>query len=79
MTKLDALSLIGQGLKCLMDSERPCRDKVAAVEYTLDGTTDDCELIVNFVGESDDAGTGRVKKEPACFMVKAEEIEEAID
>ena len=75
MTRQNALSLIGQGLKCLMDSERPCRDNVAAIECTLDGTADDCELIVNFVEETDDTKTGRVKKEPACFMVKAEEIE----
>ena len=75
MTKLDALSLIGQGLRCLMDSERPCRDNVAAIEYTLDGTGDDCELIVNFVEETDDTNTSRVTKDLSCFMVKAEEIE----
>jgi hypothetical protein len=79
MTSLDALSLIGQGLKCLMDSDRPCRDNVAALELAVDGTADDCELIVNFVVEGGDLKTGGVKKARSCFVVKAEEIEELID
>jgi hypothetical protein len=75
MTKLKALSLIGQGLKCLMDSERPCRDNLSAIEYTLDGTAVDCELAVDFVEEIEDEA-GQVEKTRTCFMVKAEEIED---
>jgi hypothetical protein len=74
MTKLEALSLIGQGLKCLMDSDRPCADNVC-VEFTLDGTADDCELAVDFIEENEDE-EGQVTKTRTCFMVTAEEIEE---
>jgi hypothetical protein len=75
MTKLHALSLIGQGLKSLMDSERPCRDSLVAIEYTLDGTVDDCELAVDFIEEIEDQA-GRIEKTRTCFMVTAEEIED---
>jgi hypothetical protein len=81
MTTFDALSLLGQGLKCLMDSDRPCRDNLCDLKYTLDGTGDDCEMIVNFVKETEDEETGGGERKRYSFLVKAEEIcaEEEID
>lgn len=67
MKTYDALSLLGQGLKSLMDSDRPCRDSLSALEYTLDGTGDDCEMIVDFVKETENEETGSVERRRFVF------------
>ena len=76
MTKLEALHLIGDGLKCLMDSERPCRDNLSDIQVSLDGTADDCELLIDFTEETEDEETGRIERKRSCFQIGAEEIEE---
>jgi hypothetical protein len=70
MTKLEALALIQEGLRALMDSDRPSRDYVAAIECSLDGTADDCELIIDFTEETDN----EVEKKRTSFLIRAEEI-----
>jgi hypothetical protein len=69
MTKVEALNLIRRGLECLMDSERPCRDSLSAIECSLDA--DDCELAITFIEE-----TGQLEKKRWSFVATADEMDE---